>query len=82
MLITDTHTHTHTNHEICDYRIQGTSKRVNSPKSLFRKFVPKTIPSINIWVREIKKTIFIINFLYTNLNNVKSKQKREHFYFF
>ena len=49
MLITDTQTHTHTHRPFAkngDFRIQGTSKRVNPLKSPFRKCDPKTIRSL------------------------------------
>ena len=54
MLITDTHreTHAQTEREKCDFRIQGTSKRVNPSKSPLRKFDPKTVLSLLIGKRK------------------------------
>ena len=41
-----THTDTHIHRPKADFRIQGTSKRVNISKSSLRKFDPKTILSL------------------------------------
>ena len=51
MLITDTHTDEKLK---CNFRIQGTSKRVNPSKSPFRKFDPKTILFLLIGKRKQK----------------------------
>ena len=45
MLITNIQTHIHTNPKKCDFPIHGTSKHVNSSKSLFQKFDQKTMLS-------------------------------------
>ena len=54
MLITDTDTHTQTqiNRLKYDFRIQGSSKRVNASKSPFRKLDAKTILSLLIGKRK------------------------------
>ena len=67
------HTHryklTH-NHQKCEFWIQKTSKRVNSSKSLFRKFDPKKILSLLIGktkyksLRKILDNIIMLNNLY------------------